>query len=330
VNNTPLVSIQILNWNGEAFLEECLKSVLQTTYKPIEIILIDNASTDHSLQIASRFNIKVIANKENTGFAAGNNIGFRVASGKYIVTLNNDLTVEPSWLDEPVRILEQHSEAGIISCRQMSYYKRNTIDALYSYPTDYLLFNRMGHGKMYDPSDPLHTRPGVVIGAVGASAIWRKELLDQLGGFDERFFAFHEESDLCMRAFLAGWKSIYVPSAIVYHMGTESFKKRKKVFYYYRERNRTWFYYKFFPAGFIIPRLPVIIFRELKTLVVVAILNRYPGIYAKCKLDSLRSLRLFKGERKSNVNKFNQNLITFMDLLKNKKLSYEPERNAPC
>lgn len=274
----PLISVIILNWNGSDCIVECIESVEKTVYNNIEIIVVDNASTDGSPKtIRNKFpNVHLIKLDENLGYAAGNNRGFQHAQGKYIATLNNDVVVEPTWLGQPVYFLEGDESAGIIACRQMKYKNHETIDCLYGYPLRSLLFQPMGSGKQYS-STPLFSQPGYVIGAGGASAIYRKKLLDELGGFDERYYSYHEESDLCMRAFLSGWKCIYAPSAVVYHKGSFSFNRIKKQYAFYHERNRIWFIFKFYSSFFVLKNAFWIFLMELRLLRVMLI-KRKVGI----------------------------------------------------
>lgn len=305
MESSVLVSILILNWNGESILDECITSILKSEYQNYEIVVVDNNSSDRSLEVLSKYpGLKVISNRENLGFAGGNNIGFRHCEGRYIVTLNNDIIVEPNWLTEPVRILESDNAIGIIGCRQMSYFNREVIDSLYLVPTAFLLLDRMGKGKIFHDGEEKFTTLGYTIGASGASVIYRKTLLNQLGGFDERFFAYHEESDLHLRAFASGWKCLYVPSSVVYHKGSYSFSKAKKTFFYLHERNRIWYVYKNFPASFIFKNLPVIIYRELRTFVNVAIRRGLLGTYLRARIDAFKELKQFKDERKKNVKTF--------------------------
>lgn len=316
----PIVSILILNWNGEKVLAENITSVLATKYRPIEVIVVDNASTDASLSIIRSFpDVVLITNPENAGYAEGNNIGFDRCHGKYIVTLNNDTVVDSGWLDEPISILERFDRVGIISCRQMNYADRKKIDTLYSFPEPFLLLGRMGHGKAYDDR-PLYRKTGYVLGANGASAIYRKRLLSELGGFERKFFAYQEECDLHVRAFYAGWKCIYVPSAVVYHKGSHSFDRVKKIFYYYHERNRIWFIYRNFPLSLILVRLPSIFFREIRTFINMALRRQMVGTYLRARYDGFLGLWQFREIRKRNLSAFAANKVEFQRFMKNKKI----------
>lgn len=324
----PLVSVLVLNWNGEEIIEENIRSILSTAYRPFEVIVVDNASTDESLDILRSFpQITVIENRQNLGYAEGNNIGFSRCRGEYIAVVNNDVVVDPEWLDAPVRTFEQFSDVGLVSCRQMNHFKRQRIDTLYLFPTFHLLLGQMGHGKVYDDI-PLYREAGYVLGANGASAIYRKEVITELGGFDGIFFAYHEESDLQMRAFYAGWKCVYAPTSVVYHKGSHSFDKMKKSFFYFHERNRIWFIYRNFPLWLIAACFPIILYREIQTFLNIAVKKGFAGTYCKARLDGFRSLGRFKALRRRNMKNFKMKRRRFMEFMKKKKipLRMTPER----
>jgi GT2 family glycosyltransferase len=318
-----LISVVILNWNGLDCIIDCVESVEKTAYKNIEIIVVDNASTDNSPHIIKKQfpRVRLLKLDENMGYAAGNNRGFHDARGAFIATLNNDVIVEPDWLDQPLEFLEQDETVGIIACRQMKYDDRETIDCLYGYPLRSLLFQPMGSGKKYS-SHHLYAQPGYVLGAGGASAIYRKKLLDELGGFDERYFSYHEESDLCMRAFLTGWKCMYAPCAVVYHRGSFSYGKIKKQMAFYHERNRIWFMYKFYPSLHILKNALWILFLELRLFRVFVVKRRVGGTFFSAIYHGVKGMKSFKDSRK-----------LFMPLLKKKMRIFEQfqkQKKIPC
>jgi|GEM_PF-793511 len=320
----PLVSILILNWNGEKVLRENITSVLESRYRPIEVVVVDNASTDSSLDIIRSFpQVVLVASNENAGYAEGNNIGFRKCRGKYIVTLNNDVVVDSCWLDEPVRILEKFGDVGCVSCRQMSYGNRDTIDTLYSFPERHLLLGRFGHGKIFDGNRPLYGEAGYVIGANGASAIYRAQMIAELGGFEGKFFAYQEECDLHMRAFYAGWKCVYTPSAVVYHKGSHSFDRMKAVFYYYHERNRVWFIYRNFPLSLVLRFLPVLLLREARTFINMTLLRRMAGTYLRARRDGFCGMFQFRELRRGNIAAFALRRREFLNFMKRKKTEFD-------
>jgi GT2 family glycosyltransferase len=299
--DNPLISIVILNWNGEDLLENCLNSVLNSSYKQIEIIIVDNYSTDSSLKVLEKYTsrIHLILNNENKGFAGGMNSGIKHARGKYIATLNNDVVVDPDWLNRPIELLESDTTIGIISCRQMVYNESDIIDVLYSAPTPHLLPKPVGSNKKYSAHPEFHTEK-VVFGASGASVIYRKQLLARYGGFDERFFAYHEESDLQTRAHRDGWKCVYVPSAIVYHMGSRSFGKLSRTFHYYHERNRWWYIVKNYSFLNILTHFPYLFFMELRLIRVIFFKSKCPDVYLKARIDAIKGLINYNFFRKTN------------------------------
>ncbi len=316
----PLVSIIVLNWNGAELLQPCLDSLEKIKFASYEIIVVDNGSTDDSLKIIESYkNIVVKRLTTNVGYASGNNAGFKIARGKYVCTLNNDLVVAPDMLDGPVKALEADPTVGIICCRQMNYYERHRIDSLYGSPSHYLLFRPVGEGKPFT-ENPLCTEPGYVIGANGASAIYRKEMLDRIGGFDDRFFAYHEESDLCIRAFERGWKCLYVPAAVVYHMKSISFNKTKKIFRYFHERNRILFIYKHFPVSMIVKNMVWLVIMELRLLRIALFKEKVLVAFLKSRLDAVAMLPQFSRERKENVALFLKMSTRYRELKSRQKI----------
>jgi hypothetical protein len=314
--SNPLVSCIVLNWNGETLLEECLGSLLECDYTPLEIIVVDNASEDTSVNIVKKFpSVRLIRNKHNLGYAAGNNVGFRHATGKYVVTLNNDIVVSRSWLDTPVSYCESDKTIGSASCRQMNYFNRDIIDSLYAYPLQNLLFYQEGYRQRLDRHER-YTHPGFVIAPNGASAVYRKEMLDTVGGFDERFYAYNEESDLAMRGFLSGWKCLYVPTAVVYHKRSVSFDKKIGELLFLGERNRLWFIYKYFPLSFILSRSGALLMREILSLGILTFKKRAPEIYFTSRYRGLRGMSQYRATRKQNCPLFLHKKEMFVRFMK--------------
>jgi GT2 family glycosyltransferase len=307
----PLVSVIIVNWNGAEVLPECLRSLLALNCKDIEIVVVDNGSDDDSVNIINKIcggTAKIVRLEKNIGFAAGVNIGVQNAEGEFIATLNNDMVVEPSWLDPPLELLNRDMSVGIVSCRQMNYYDRSKVDGLYHYITKELVFMPFASGRMYHESD-LFSIPGYVISANGGSVIIRMKIFRALGGYDADFFGYMEETDFCMRAFLRGWRCAYAPDAVVYHIDGFSFKKNRKNQYYLRERNRVWFLYKNIPVVDILKHLFYILIMELRVLRVFCVKVKSPYLYIKARFDAFRGLSRYKRIRKENIalfRKFNK------------------------
>jgi hypothetical protein len=315
----PLISIVILNWNGKELLAECLDSVLQTYYTPLEIIVVDNGSTDGSVQfLRSKYpSVQILENRHNLGYAEGNNKGIEQAKGKYVVTLNNDVIVDAAWLDKSVHYLENDEHLGIISCRQMNYYNHSLIDGLFHYPAPDLSFARIGYGETF-VSGSWHSTPGYVIAPNGGSAIYRKEIFEQLGGFDISFFAYHDETDLSMWAFLNGWKCLFVPEAIVYHKDGVSFKKTGGKGYYFHTRNKFWFMVKYFPILYIIRHLPGFFLEELRIVKRFAMIEKAPFLYFQARLDGFIGVLKYFNIRKKYIQEFSRRLKEFSKFEKDK------------
>jgi len=246
------ISIIIPNWNGLRFLEECFHSIEKQTFPSFEVIFVDNGSTDGSADwVRSQYGhlARVIRNEKNLGFAEGNNVGIRLAKGKYIVFLNNDTVVDPHWLEELVKPVEADATVGMCASKVLSYDRPNMLEA-----TGELLYrdglNRArGHLEVdrgqYDLDLEIFFPPG-------CGALYRKEVLEEVGLFDEDFFAYGEDADLGLRARLAGWKCIYTPGAVVYHKGSGSTGRYSPFKAFYVERNRVWVAVKNFPLFFLL------------------------------------------------------------------------------
>lgn len=319
----PLVSIIIVNWNGESIIGECLSSVAKTSYPNIETIVVDNNSADKSIEVIRKYsNVSLYRNGQNSGYTGGNNIGFQIAKGKYVVTLNNDMVVDPEWLTRPVDLLEKYRDVGIVSCRQMQYFQPELIDSLFNELKSDLSFSPFGFNKKHKFSK-LSSTSGLVLCANGGSAILRKEMLDQIGGFDEHFFGYYDETDLCFRAFLRGWKCVYEPDSVVFHMGGSSFKQNEPRRYYLRERNRFWFIYKFMPLSFIINKFHLFLLMELRVMRIFFFKCKTPGLYFKARFDGISNFKRYRSTRMENIRLFNQKKRLFKKYLKLKILDLD-------
>jgi GT2 family glycosyltransferase len=313
---SPLVSCIVLNWNGSSIVKECVESLKKLHYSSVEIIVVDNASTDSSLEVLGTLDaITIVRNAENLGYAGGNNAGFRIAKGTYVATINNDIVVEPTWLDEPVALLERNSAIGIISSRQMNYLRHDTIDALYSFLHPSMIFFQEAFRRRYDEKS-YGTGPQQVLGASGAATLYRKKMLEELNGFDQSFFAYHEESDLCMRAFLSGWKCVYVPSAVAYHRRSVTFGRIKPMMFYYQTRNRVWFIYKYSSFSMFLRNLFWVLFTELRIFRIVVFRERVLSSYVKGLLDGFKGIMKLGTVRRENMKRLKMKMDEYKLLVK--------------
>src|SRR3989344_2254066 len=219
-----LVSIIIVNWNGKDHLEKCIPSVLKNSYQNFEIIVIDNGSTDGSIEYL-RLNfsfIKLIRNKSNLGFAEANNQGIDSARGEYVLFLNNDTKVEKNFLSILVTRLSKDDKMGACQPKILHWEKPGKLDSIGSF--------LMSSGFLYHfgfeakDSGKLNKEIKLFSGK-GSCLLIKKHVLNEIGNFDTDFFAYFEETDLCWRLWLAGYYLLYIPSSVIHHKTWGTAKK---------------------------------------------------------------------------------------------------------
>ena len=248
-----LISVIILNYNGKDYIEECLDSVLDQTYEPLEIIVVDNASNDSSLEILKEkysSKIKLIESNTNLGFAGGNNLALDYTKGEFIALLNNDAVADRRWIEEFMSAVNRcDGRFGMWASKILFYDDREIIDTAghLIYPDG---LNR-GRGKG-EKDKGQYDKEEEVFFPSGCAAIYRKEMLDIIGFFDPDFFAYGDDTDLGMKARIAGWKCIYVPKSVVYHHSSAASGKYSPLKAYLVERNRLWVLIKYFPLRYIL------------------------------------------------------------------------------
>ncbi|MCD6328322.1 glycosyltransferase family 2 protein, partial [bacterium] len=226
----PRVSVIIPNWNGKELLRRCLLSLAEQQFADFETVVVDNGSSDGSLQMMrSQFpNVRIIALERNFGFSVAVNAGICSSDSEYVALLNNDTEVGPDWLSSLVCALDANPRAGSAASKILWDNARDTIYAAGDFFCREGFGGNMGSGM---PDGPAFNSPGWVFAASACACLYRRRVLDEIGLLDESFFIFFEDIDLGFRAQLAGWECIYVPDAVVYHTGTATvgiFSKRRK------------------------------------------------------------------------------------------------------
>ena len=251
-SNNPFFSVIIPNWNGKHLLEECLDSVFAQTFRELETIVVDNGSTDGSLELLrTRYGdrLRLIALPDNLGYAGGNNRGIEAADGTWIVFLNNDTQVDSRWLEELAGAISRHPDVTVFACKVLNYFRRDEIDNV-----GHLLYpdgiNR-GRGRL-ETDLGQYDREEEVFFPSGCAATYRKDLLDAIGGFDESFFAYGDDTELGLRARLYGAPCLLAPRAVVYHKYSETTGTYSEFKVYQVERNRVWVLMKCFPLRWIL------------------------------------------------------------------------------
>ena len=212
----PKVAVLILNFNGKRHLENCLKSLRGQSYTRYEVFLVDNASSDGSIEyVRDNFPaVKVIAFDKNYGFAEAYNKAIQAVDYRYIALLNNDTRVDFDWLKELVEAIL--SDDGIAACGSKILLERDTKRLNHAGGKLTPLGGGFDIGLLEEDSDP-YSRMRYVGCVCGASMLIRRSTFLRIGGFDPDFFAYFEDVDFCWRAWLHGLKILYVPSSVVYH-----------------------------------------------------------------------------------------------------------------
>ena len=214
----PKVSIIIVNHNGKTLLEKCLGSLFKVNYENFEVILVDNNSTDDTVEFVTKNHPSIILLKlnSNKGFAEPNNIGSKIATGKYLLFLNNDTIVTPSFISEMVPVIENDNKIAI--CQSLLLKPDQSIDSSGDF-IDHL-------GVVYNSTKKIDDIREIS-SARGASMLVRKNIFDILEGFDEKFYVSFEDVDLGWRAWMIGYKVVLTPKSIVYHIGGQTIKSKK-------------------------------------------------------------------------------------------------------
>lgn len=254
-------SVVIANHNGQDLLPDCLVSLGQQTLQPGEIVVVDNGSVDGSMGLLERDfpHVHVIRLPENVGFARANNIGIEHTSGDRVALLNNDTVADAHWLAELNRALDDHGDVGSCASKMLNYWQPHLVDSAGDLLGVARAFNR-GHGQ------PLTTeldQPELVFGACAGAAIYRRSMLQRIGLFDEFFVTNLEDADLSFRAQLAGYRCLYVPTAVVFHKRGET-KRRVGWSGFFTERNNRLFWLKNAPARLMLANLGALLLNELR------------------------------------------------------------------
>ena len=297
-----MVSVIIPNYNGEHFLKECLEALKRQTFDAMEVILVDNASTDDSIKLAKELyrEIRVIELHDNTGFAYAVNRGIEAAKGEYVLLLNNDTIVFPNFVKNQYKMIK--GKPDVFSCSALMIQNQN--HELVDDAGDELAV--LGWGFAPDRDKPVSGCgvPHEVFSSCAGAAIYRKAFFDEIGLFDESFFAYLEDMDVGYRARLAGYRNLYNPYAKVYHLGSASSGSRHNAFKVeLSARNSMYMMKKNMPVWQYILNLPFIVagiaiktvYFAKKGIAGAYIRGIYRGIFGKqihCRIKTATAVRL--------------------------------------
>lgn len=256
----PLVSVIVVNFNGRSHLRECLESVRSQTYPNIEIIVVDNASVDGSAGFVRQAypTVKLVRSESNVGFAGGNNLGGRHASGECVFFLNNDTRADRDAVAALMRARAEHPGYAVFGSLLLDYADPSRVDSA----GDTFYWMGWTFGFTGYPA-ALFDRPREIASAKGAAALYPRELLDRLGWYDADFFWSFEDVDLSLRARHAGARILSVPASRVYHKGfASSGGDKSPLSFYYASRNYQLVVLKTFPGPVLLRFLPGLVFAK--------------------------------------------------------------------
>ncbi|MFN8491960.1 MAG: glycosyltransferase family 2 protein [Caldilineaceae bacterium] len=260
------VSIIIVNWNAQHYLERCLPTVFAQDFTDFEVILIDNGSTDGSVAyVQTHFpQVRVIQNQQNCGFAPANNQGIRASTAEFVALLNNDTTIDPRWLRALVQAMQSDPTVGMCAAKMLLAERPGIIDAAgIALDRAGIAWNVAG-GQVDGAVGTEQMREP--FGACGGAALYRRAMLDEIGLLDEEFFCYLEDVDLAWRAQWAGWRCLYAPQATVLHLHSATSNRIPHFKSRLLGRNKIWLICKNYPLPQLIWYLPIIALYELLSL----------------------------------------------------------------
>ena len=286
----PKVTVVIVNWNGERFLDRCLSALLAQTVSQHEIILVDNASSDASLDIVRRFpSVRLLAQNENLGFARGNNLAIEAAAAEseWIALLNPDAFVEPRWLEALLLAARDYPAFDIFGSELVNAADPTVLDGAGDVYHISGRIWRIGHGAAV-PS--LLEQAREVFSPCAAAALYRRSAWLEVGGFDEDYFCYVEDVDLGFRLRLAGYRCLYVPTSVALHVGSGTTGGQHSDFaVYHGHRNLVWTYVKDMPGILFWVFLPLHLAMNLAALVKFT-LRGQGGVMFRAKRDAVLGL----------------------------------------
>lgn len=327
------VAIVILNWNGRAYLEKFLPSVLGSGFESFRVVVADNASTDDSVPFLQQHfpSVSLLQLPQNFGFAKGYNEALKQVEAEYYVLLNSDVEVTPGWLDPIIRLLDSDPSTGACQPKIRMYHNKSSfeyagaaggwLDAL-GYP--------FARGRVFDfceTDQGQYNDTSPVFWASGAALVVRAELYHRLGGLDEFFFAHQEEIDFCWRLQLAGYKVMACPAAVVYHVGGGTLPKGNEWKVFLNFRNNLVMLAKNLPLAQALWKLPVRIL--LDAVSAWKSLLEGQGIYFKAIMEAhvgfagwlliRRKKSVFPISRKGRLHGMYKGCIVWQHFVKGKK-----------
>lgn len=304
---SPKIAIIIVNYNGGELLNKCLSYVARQTLSPHRIFVVDNASHDNSIaQSEQAFpNVTFVKNDKNLGFAAGNNIAARLATDcEWLAFLNPDAFAAPDWLEQLITATQQYPDYDIFGCRMRDANRPELLDGT----ADIYHVSGLAWRRDHQMANQNRNQFEEIFAACAAAALCKREAFINAGGFDEDYFCYFEDVDLGFRLRVFGSRCLYVPNAIVDHVGSAITGKTSDFQVYHGHRNMVWTYIKNMPTPLFWYYLPM---HLLMTIIMFGICAKrgQAKIFSKAKWDALKGIPkawqkrcVIQKQRKANVN----------------------------
>lgn len=266
------VSVNLITWNGKKYLPYCLDAIGKQTFKDFSLLILDNGSTDGTMEFLKNFkfqiaNYKIVFNDKNAGFAAGHNKALHMSDSEYVLVLNQDIILEPNFLEVIVNFLDTHPGVGAVTGKllQWNFEKNKKTNIIDSCGLKIFKNHRIVELGAGEADDKKWNTSREVFGVSGAAPVYRRTALEDVASsgefFDKDFFSYKEDIDLAYRLCLFGWKSWFLPEAVAYHdrtargsgeknIDTARQRKSKSIFVnYHSYKNHLFFLFKNVPAG---------------------------------------------------------------------------------
>lgn len=288
--SSPLLTVAILSYDGRHLLEIVLPSLAQQRFGDFRTVVVDNGSRDDTAAWMREHwpAVELVELPDNVGVSAALNVCVDAGAGsQFVCLLNNDLELDPDCLGRLVAALQEHPQAGSAAAKLVNFHDRDVLDGAGDLFIWQGLPMRRGHGER---DEGQYDAAKLIFGACGAAVVYRRDALEAVGPFDERYFAIYEDSDWCFRAQLAGWDCRYVPAAVAFHMGSQTIGRELSDFSRFQMwRNGIWLVAKNYPGTRLLREAPRLVYAQSRNLR-EAIQERRFGVWRRAMAEAGRGL----------------------------------------
>jgi len=317
------IVVVIVNYNSGELLQQCVQALERQTKLPSTVIIVDNASSDGSINIddSAILNLQIVLLKTNVGFARANNLALDlIKESEFVALLNPDAFPKPMWLQELHFCSQQFPLHSFFASNMLDANNPSLVDGQGDvYHFSGLAWRRgHGHKNISENSDSSSMYRPEIFAACAGAAMYKFKDIEEVGGFDEEFFCYMEDVDLSYRLILAGKKGLYVPKAIVHHIGSAITGKRSSFSIYYGHRNLVWTYFKNTPLILLLFSLPFHLMLNVFSILYFSIKGQ-GKIILKSKYDALKGLPQILRKR-TIIQKKRLSSVSYIFSLMNKKL----------